>query len=391
MKKVFIMMIIALILATSTQAIRGAEIKASILRYEPAPAEQGNTFDVWVQLSNSGTKAERAAVKFVPEYPFSLPAGQKQETDADTIAATENKVVKFTIFADSNAPNGDKNIKFLYKYGTSNQWINLESPITLETQNAILVVDDYAVTPSPAVPGQTANIELKLRNAGRIAIKNIDVGIDLEDGKFSTIGSGTKKRLNYISAGETETVSFQLASDTSTQVKVYTIPVTLSYQDERNKKYSDTAKISLVVNALPELSLTVDSTKFESRKKPGTVTIKTVNKGIVNLKYVTIKLLTGADYEILNPSDEVYIGNLDSDDFETANFLIKPLADNPKLNIQLDFKDPYNVDFKQKYSLQVRIITESELGKNTSFIPITIILLIIAGGIIYQKFYRKKR
>lgn len=382
---------LAIILSGSAQALKGAEIKASILRYEPAPAEQGNTVDVWVQLSNAGTKADRVAVKFAPEYPFSLTEGQDAEIDVDSISATENKVVKFTIFVDPTAPNGDKKIKFLYKYGISDQWTSLESPITIETQNAALVVDDYSVKPETVVPGQTATIELKLKNEGKIAVKNVDVGIDLGDGKFSTIGSGAKKRINYVGPEETQTATFQLASDTSTQVKVYSLPVTLSYQDERNKKYSDTAKISLVVNAQPELSLTVDSTKFDSKKTPGTVMLKIVNKGIVNLKYVTVKIGESKDYELLSSTNETYVGNLDSDDFETINFLIKPLVESPKLNVEVDFKDPYNVDFKQKQTVQVKIITDQDIGKSGSKLPILFVLLIIVAGTVYWKYYYHKR
>lgn len=382
----------AVLFATSVYALKGADIKASILRYEPAPAEQGTTVDVWLQLSNAGTKADSVAIKFAPEYPFSLPKGQEQEIDIDTIASTENKVVKFIILVDQTAPNGDRNIKFLYKYGTKEQWISLESPIKLETQNAGLVVEDYSVTPVQVVPGQTATVELKLRNTGSIGLKNIDIGIELADEKFSTIESGTKKRINRIGAGETATATFKLASDTSTEVRLYSIPVSFAYQDERNKKYTDTAKISLAVNAQPELSLTIDATKFESKKKAGTVTIKIVNKGIANLKYLTLKLLQSNDYEILSPSTETYIGNLDSDDFETTNFAIKPMVDEPKLNMELEFKDPYNEDFKQKKQLPVKIITEKELGKGNSYTTIIIILLAAASGIIYYlKFYHHKK
>jgi len=387
MNKIIILTIIAILMTANAYALKGAEVKASILRYNPTPAEQGNTVDVWIQLSNAGTKADQVSIKFVPEYPFSLPQGQSEDIDAGSVAATENKVIKFTLFVDSNAPNGDSKIKFSYKYSSVNDWIQLEAPISLETQNAALIVNDYSVTPNQVVPGQTATLELKIKNTGKIAVKNVDAGIDLGDGKFSTIGSGAKKRINYVGAGEIETITFQLASDTSTQVKVYSIPVSLAYQDERNKKYSDTAKISLVVNAVPEISLTVDSTKFDSKKKPGTVTLKMVNKGVINLKYVTLRLGTSKDYEILSSTNETYIGNLDSDDFETANFVIKPSVDSPKLNVELDFKDPYNVNFQKKYVLPVKIITDSDLEKGSSYTPVIIIILLIAGGAVYWKYY----
>src|SRR3989338_4979241 len=74
------------------------DIKASILRYDTTPAEQGNTIDVWVQLTNTGTKADHVAVRFFPEYPFSLPQGQSGESDVGTLVGNEEKVVKFVVF-----------------------------------------------------------------------------------------------------------------------------------------------------------------------------------------------------------------------------------------------------------------------------------------------------
>jgi hypothetical protein len=321
---------------------------------------------------------------------FSLPQGQQGEVVAGSVAQTESKVVKFTLFVDSNAPNGDSNVKFQYSVD-GGQWTQLETPVSLQTQNAVIVVDTYEVSPSQIVPGQTVDVKLKLRNAGRIAVKNLDASIDLIDGKFSTIGSGALKRIDYIGAGETEELSFKLASDTSTEVKVYNIPVTLSYQDERNKVLSSTAKISLVVNAKPELSLTVDSTKFDSKKVPGIVSMKVVNKGVVNLKYMTVRLVQTPDYAILSPSNEAYVGNLDSDDFETVDFTIKPLVESPRLSIQLEFKDPYNVDFSQQYDLPLRIITEKDLGKGGFPVGTVVIVLLIIGGIVYWYFKRRKK
>jgi hypothetical protein len=383
---------LALMLAASgVSAAGGAMVTASILRYEPTPAEQGNTVDVWVQLSNAGTKADLVAVKFLPEYPFSLPAGAQGEADIGTISATENKVVKFTLFIDSNAPNGDRNVKFLYKHGTIDTWAQLEAPITIQTQNAGLMIESYEVEPSPVIPGQIFNVTLKFRNAGKIAVKNLDVSFDLPEGTFSTIGTGAKKRVDFIPSEETETVSFQMASDTSTAVKVYNVPVTLSYQDERNKQYTDTAKISLVVNAKPEISMSVDSTKFSSKTSPGTVSVKIVNKGVVNMKYVSVKIVETPDYEVLSSSNEAYVGNLDSDDFETVDFTIKPKVAEPRLQLQMEFKDPYNMAYQESYNLPLRIITAKDLGNGGFPWGTVIIVLAIAGGIVYWRIRKRKK
>ncbi len=391
MKKLLILLMIVA-LAASAYARVGAEVEAQVLRYEPTPAEQGSTVDVWIQLTNAGTKAEGVEIKFEPEYPFSLPPGQPKEISVGTVAALEDKVVKFAVFVDPNAPNGDETIEFWFKYAEENQWTQFEAPITLQTQDATLVVDDYVVTPSPVIPGQVVDLVVTLRNAGRIAVKNVDAGIDLEDGKFSIIGTGAKQRISYIPAGETEKVVFKLASDTTTEVKLYSIPVNLDYQDDRNKDYSDTAKISFLVNAAPELSLTVDATDFEKKTKPGTVSLKVVNKGVVDLKYVTVRLIQTPDYELLSPSNEAYVGNLDNDDFETVDFILRPLVEQPQLRVQLEFKDPYNVDFEKTYMLPLRIITDKDLGKEKPPYALIILALLAIGiGVWWYKKRTKKK
>lgn len=390
MKKLFVVLMLTLALAVCVQAAGGPMISASILRYEPTPAEQGNTVDVWVQLSNAGTKADKVAIKFVPDYPFSLPPNAKSEIDVGAVAATESKVVKFTVYVDPNAPNGDQTITFLYKYNVEG-WHEFEAPISVQTQNAVLVIDKFTISPSQILPGQTAQVDIVLKNMGRIGVKNVDVGFDLSTAPFSTVGTGTKKRIESIPAGASESVSFVLASDPSTEVKLYQVPVILSYQDDRNKMYNDTGKIGVRINAEPEISLIVDKTDFTSKKKPGTVSLKIINKGVVDMKYVNVRIVQTPEYNVLSTSNEQYVGNLDSDDYETVDFIIKPLVDSPRMSVVLEFKDPYNVDFKQEYNLPVRIITQSDLGKGGfPWVTVIVVVLLIAGGVYWYR-RRKKR
>lgn len=390
MKKLFVALMLTLALAVCVQAAGGPMISASILRYDPTPAEQGNTVDVWVQLTNAGTAAEKVAVKFVPDYPFSLPPNAVGEVDVGTIAATESKVVKFTVYVDPNAPNGDQMVTFLYRY-KFDQWLEFEAPISVQTQNAILVIDKFTISPSQILPGQNAQVDIMLKNMGRIGVKNVDVGFDLSTAPFSTVGTGTKKRIDMVPAGESMAVSFVLASDPSTEVKLYQVPVTLSYQDDRNKLYNDTGKIGVRINAEPEISLIVDKTDFASKSSPGTVGLKIVNKGVVDMKYVNVRVIETPEYNVLSTSNEQYVGNLDSDDYETVDFIIKPLVDSPRLSVQLEFKDPYNVDFKQEYNLPVRIVTQSELGKGGFPWGTVIGVLLVIGGGVYWYLRRRKK
>lgn len=237
--------------------------------------------------------------------------------------------------------------------------------------------------PKEVIPGQEATITINLKNVGKIEAKNIDATLDILDGTFVTLGTGAKKRIDIIKPEQTQTIQFKVAADTSAQVKTYRIPLQLTYQDTRNKYYNETAKIGIIVNAKPEITATIDTTEFETKKSPGKVQIKIVNKGVTNLKYVTVNLMEG-DYKILGSSDEAYVGNLDSDDFQQVTFQIQPTKENPKLNIQLKYKDPYNKDFTETHTIPLTIITSRELG-STNWTPLIVTLLILIAAIIYWK------
>ena len=52
----------------------------------------------------------------------------------------------------------------------------------------------------------------------------------------------------------------------------------------------------------------------------GTVVLQVVNKGIIDVKFVTVSLQQGP-YDLLSPSD-IYLGDIESDDFETAEYKV---------------------------------------------------------------------
>ena len=77
-------------------------------------------------------------------------------------------------------------------------------------------------------------------------------------------------------------------------------------------------------------------------------------------------------------------------DFEIVDFIIKPLVKSPLLKVQVDFKDPYNMNFIKTYDITLRIITDKDLGKGKSPVRTIVIILIIVGGLLYWRNRKKK-
>jgi len=104
--------------------------------------------------------------------------------------------------------------------------------------------------------------------------------------------------------------------------------------------------------------------------------------------------LDSSDYKILSSNKE-YIGDLDSDDFQSVDFKIKI---NPKKMVSLKFKisymDALNKEYSEELEAQLKILSAAEIGKaknNTSTIVIFLVIVIIAGYYFYKRYQRKRK
>lgn len=394
LKKVGFVLLMIILLALSTAAAKqGPMITADLLKYEPSPVEPGDIMEVYVSVTNEGTASETFAIEFVPEFPFTLGPGEDELKTLAALPRGENAIVKFWIVVDSKAPSEDRDIKFNYRYASNPVWIQLKSPIAIRTTGAILNIDEYTTEPKVVKPGDLVDIELSLRNSGNLDIRNVDVTLNLDESKFSPIGSGNTKRIQFIGADNAAKVNFALIADTSTEIQVHSIPITLTYKDNRGTEYTEETSFSLIMGAEPELMGVVDSTTISSKGQPGTVTIKVINKGIMDLKYLNMKLITTDQYDVLSASNEAYIGNLDSDDFETVDFIIKPKVKDVQLKAVVDFKDPYNKEYQSQFLLPLRVFSAAELGQGgvNWFYMIIVLAVIIGLGYWYYRRRKKKK
>lgn len=394
-KKFMLSLMVILLVVVSAASVfaarQGPVITADILKYEPAPVEPGGYVEIWVSITNLGTTSEDFRIEFFPEYPFALAEGEDEVKTLQALPSDENAVIKYKLIVAHDAPNKDMPVKFQYQFGDSFVWTRLEGEISIRTAGALLTVDEYSTTPDAIQPGDFIKVDLELKNHGKITVKDIDVTLDLDESVIAPIGSGNTKRIKEILPGETEKVSFSLIADTSAEIKVYSIPLKLDYKDIRNTEYSDESRISLIMSAEPDLMVVVDSTEVTAPDKPGAVTLKIINKGISDLKYLNTRLVSTDQYAVLSPSNEEYIGNLDSDDFETFEFIIKPKVKDVRLNVVVDFKDPYNKDYSKTFDLPLRIVSKAELGEKKSYTGTIIITLLVLAVVIYWWYRRRKK
>jgi hypothetical protein len=389
---------------TSPPIVTAPIMRVTMINQMPDPAEPGKYVDVRFKFENNGSQTARdVEAEILPEYPFSLDPGEPAIKRLGSISPRQKGdngvIIKFRLRVDKDALEGQNEIKLRYRT-SENVWITLpEFKINIQPYDAILLLDKVRPVPETIKPGEKARIEITFRNMAEILLKKIRVKLKLSSAPLAPIGSTNEKVIEKIGKGEESMLLFDIIAEPDAKSGVYTIPVEFVYYDSLGNSYSRNSTIGLIVGSEPDIAASIDSTTVYQPKKRGEVAIKIVNKGVNDVKFVNVKLAESKDYTIISPK-EVYIGNIDSDDYETAEFKIfvkKATEGTVILPLTLEYKDANNLGYTKKVNLKLPLYSASEakklgLVKGNSKTGLLIVVVIVTVGIFaYRKWKRGKR
>ena len=128
------------------------------------------------------------------------------------------------------------------------------------------------------------------------------------------------------------------------------------------------------------------------------MTITIANHGLANVKLMRMTLMESENFEIISPN-EIYIGDVDSDDIESQDFeiYVKKGKDSINLPIKLEYRDANNKVIKENYQVSLKLYSSSEAKKyglkSSSIVGwlIILVLLGVIGYFLYRKYWRKKK
>ena len=208
---------------------------------------------------------------------------------------------------------------------------------------------------------------------------------------FIPKGSSSSKSISELFAHETSVVEFSLVAYPSADSKLYKIPLTIKYTDDKGFNYTKSELIGISINTKPELLVTLENTELNKQVVEGKITINLINKGLNDIKFVTVTLLPTEEYDTLSASNIIYVGNIDSDDFETADFKIKTnnITDKTTIKAKIEYRDAFNTIHESQESILL-LLQEPQQQKN-GIITKIIIGVLIVGIIIYFVLRKKKQ
>lgn len=267
---------------------------------------------------------------------------------------------------------------------------------------AAVSITDVTSSPTEVVPGEVVSITIEIENIFEDYVYNLNVKLDLsgEDVPFAPYQSSSEKFLDELRDGNKEDFKFKLITLPETHTGIYKIPVEISYNYEgENDTVLEGQKqelISITVNSEPELKVYLDDSMILIKGKENTVTLKIINSGLSDIKFLYVTPSDATGLKFISEKEQ-YVGDIDSDDFDNAEYSIIVNADAPNsitLLVTLNFMDATNKEFTETTNLVLKTYSLKEargfgLVDKPKIIPYLVIFGLFVIYIVYR--FLKKR
>lgn len=239
-------------------------------------------------------------------------------------------------------------------------------------------------------PGSEGSIDISIKNNLNDDIEQVSLSLDFTNLPFTSVGS-SEDNVDDINEDDSEDFHFKIKAANDAKPGFYNIPYAITY---KNQSTPQKGTIGLRVSAKTELDYSV-STENPIVGQQGKISLKIINKGLGDARFVSVKIMPG-DYTVLSDEQD-YIGTVSSDDFETATFDVLFKKENADLNAVVEYRDLDNNKINKDINLPLEVYSEqraTELGiikKNNTWLYIIPIVLVIAIWLVWRAIRKRKR
>lgn len=199
-------------------------------------------------------------------------------------------------------------------------------------------------------PGRESSLIVTITNTLEDTVEDVSIALVLNDVPFIS-GAGSEKSTNELRDGRDKSFSFVLKPAYDATPGDYQIPYEISYT-MGNERFTRKGSLGVHVEGAPELRVTLDSTTPVIGMNDQIV-LTLVNEGLAEARFVSITV-RGEGITLLSDK-EVYVGSVDSDDFETVSFDVRYTKAKATLVASVTYRDLDNnrLNFEKRLSLSV--------------------------------------
>ncbi|MCX6746754.1 MAG: hypothetical protein NTU63_01315 [Candidatus Pacearchaeota archaeon] len=268
-----------------------------------------------------------------------------------------------------------------------------------------LIISSTTSNPAEVQPGETVKLDLTIKNDLNQDVEDVVVSLVLNNPAnplpFAPYQSSNEYKIDTINEDEHEIAKFNLIVFADANSGTYTIPVKVSYTESdtgNSKEDVDLGLVSIIINAKPKIDVSLEGPVL-IKGTNGKITIKVVNSGLGDTKFLSVSSSQVNGIQITG-SNNVYIGNIDSNDFDTADFDVFVNADalsSINLPVKIIYTDSRNNQITKDETVLVKTYTTKEaislglIQKNNTVIILVFLVLAVILFFVYRRIRKKAR
>jgi hypothetical protein len=360
----------------------------SNLAQTPDNIYPGDEVRLQFDLSNTGTGTtnyHNAALYTL--VPFGV---TKSEYNIGAFNVGDSKQVLLNFDVPSNTEPGTYEIEMYAVTDGAEAQVG-EIPLVVNSPDFSNALIESIVTQGNLVAGHDTTVTVNVRNTAPLNATNVVVQMEFNaSGVLLPLGSD-RVFIPSIPAGGTAQAVFDLGTDANAAPGYYPITFGMSFQINQQPQPATAQTSGLTVSSTPSLEVTAQSTDITQAGSTGNVLIQVNNLGVSDVSSLQVKLLPSKDYVILSAPIQ-YVGSVNSNDFETAQFNIH-VSDNATSPLailsEVDYSDASNTAYSKNASSPIALFSRTEaIQYGLETIPDNTLTYVVLALVVLYLLYR---
>ncbi len=368
-RELVLVTVLAVLVLSMTLQVNAAEdprISVSFISQTPDPVEPGDYVELRWKIDNLASKSNDYTFELDYNYPFSLDAGETAQRSVGSLTGyqtlTDGAIIYWKMRVAEDAVEGDMN-KIQVKYWRTSEpgfvVSSGEQIIRIQSRQGLAEIGQVKITPEEVELGKMFDMKIEINNKGTGFINNVKVKVDTTGTGFTPVGTTNQKIIKRISGQSSQEMTFKFFVDANTEINVNQLPINLTYYDKFSTAYTDSAIVGVPVYAKPAYLTNLEDSNIFTAGKNGEIVVSVSNIGKDMMNFVVLELVQTDDYEVVG-SSKTYLGNLESDDFETGQFdiFVYPTEkESVPLAFNLHYRDSYDKVYSESFTVENKLYT----------------------------------
>ncbi len=259
--------------------------------------------------------------------------------------------------------------------------------------------------------GTTQDVSIEVLNTGAEEARSLVAQLLVPAGV--KILSSPTTFIESLAANAKNTITYSIHVPEEFAGATSDLKLQLRFSDTQNHQYTEEKHVPLrlykagdpvgeLTGEVPRIQIGLEKSPLYKAGQKGTVTLNFVNKGTENIKFLTVNVAPTDVLEVLS-SDRIYVGKMDSDDFETAEFELKVKADAAPgklaLPVTVEYQDSSRKSYTLKEDIELTIYGPEDIQRlgleftmgTGMVVGLVVGLLVFVGGLYgaYRFFWRR--